>query len=323
MKRILAIFMATAICMSLMACSGKISDTLSETLNQLTQESEETDVVTEQPEVEIELPTTNNNQNEIYVGTELEMSDFDEIIVADNDECVIKITGIESESRWGYVLNVYLENKSADKNYTFVAEDISVNSVICSAWFNNEVLAGKKANVDLEINNTVLKENGIVDYTDIEIIFEAYETDNWYDENIVNETINVYPFGEENATTYVRQPQENDTILVDNEYATVTITGYQLEEDYKYMANVFVVNKTDKNLNIYADYSSVNGYMVDVYFSGYMLPETSAFGYMAWYVEDLQKNGITSIEEIELTITANDGDNWLKELINEQVTFNP
>lgn len=68
---------------------------------------------------------------------------FTELVVADNDECTFKITGIDPDNMWGYTLNAYLENKSADKTYTYSITSASINGVDCDPTFAADVALGK------------------------------------------------------------------------------------------------------------------------------------------------------------------------------------
>ena len=68
---------------------------------------------------------------------------FTELVAVDNDECSIKITGIDPDDMWGYSLNVQLENKSADKKYMFSVESAvfakhaGVTSAPSALWKNS------------------------------------------------------------------------------------------------------------------------------------------------------------------------------------------
>ena len=73
--------------------------------------------------------TAKNPDSEDTGTTENKEITFEEISVVDNDECVIKITGIDADNLWGYTLSAYLENKSAEKTYMFSVESASVNGV--------------------------------------------------------------------------------------------------------------------------------------------------------------------------------------------------
>ena len=55
--------------------------------------------------------------------------EFVNVIVVDNDNCKVEITGIESDNFLGYTLNVYLENKSADTTYAFSINNAAINGI--------------------------------------------------------------------------------------------------------------------------------------------------------------------------------------------------
>ena len=52
--------------------------------------------------------TAKNPDSEDTGTTENKEITFEEISVVDNDECVIKITGIDADNLWGYTLSAYL-----------------------------------------------------------------------------------------------------------------------------------------------------------------------------------------------------------------------
>lgn len=249
---------------------------------------------------------------------------IEEITVVDNDACVIKITGIDPNGDYGYTLNAYFENKSSDKTYMFSVTDAAVNGVESDPFFAAEVAAGKKANEEISFDREELAAIGITEFTDIELSFEVYDSDDWSADSVAEETVHVYPLGEEQATAFVREAQPDDQVLVDNEYVTVTVTGFEEDDLWGYTANLFLVNKTDAEVTYSADNVSVNGFMVDPYYADSVGAGKCAFSSMSWDFEELEANGITTVEEIELTLTAYNSDDWsVDDYVNETVTITP
>lgn len=117
---------------------------------------------------------------------------------------------------WGYTLKAQLENKSTEKTYMFSVESASINGVQCDPMFASEVAAGKKANEEINFSTDTLEENGIVEYTDIELTFKVYDSNDWSADPVGKETIHVYPYGEENAVAFVREAQATDNVIIDN-----------------------------------------------------------------------------------------------------------
>ena len=248
---------------------------------------------------------------------------FTELVAVDNDECSIKITGIDPDDMWGYSLNVQLENKSADKKYMFSVESAYINGVGCDPFFASEVAAGKKAKEDISFSDKTFKEN-LGDYTDIELTFRVYDSDDWSADAVALETVHVYPYGKENAETFVRNAKKSDKVLVDNDKATVILLGFEDDEIWGYTANLFIVNKSDKYAMFTVEDVSVNGYMVDPLFASDIDSGKCAFDTMSWSDEDFEESGITEVEEIEFTLRAYDNENFLADdIVNEKITINP
>lgn len=246
---------------------------------------------------------------------------FKETLVVDTDECTIKITEIDPDDFWGYTIKAYLENKSSEKTYMFSVTSLAVNGVQVTPLFAEEVTPGKKANVSILFAEDTLKAAGISKYTDIEITFSVYDTNDWLADNVVTETIHIYPYGETEATLYVRAPLSSDIVLVDNEYVTATVIGYNPNNLFGYSVEVFLVNKTNTEVMFSVDDASVNGFMLDPYFAKSVNAGKCTFDSISFSIED---SGITTIEEIEFILRAYDFNNILApDFANESVELIP
>ena len=306
MKKLLALILTTFMLLSLMACDIETPPDNNDNNSSQNQTNNNT-----------ESNDQNNNENKSEIT-------FSGVVAVDNTECIIKITEIDPDNIWGYALKVQLENKSADKTYMFSVETAAINGVQCDPFFATEVAPGKKSNKEISFTKNELEEIGIKNYTDIELTFRVYDTNDWMADNVAKETIHVYPYGADEAVKYVRTPQESDNIIVDNEYVTVVVTGYEDDPIWGYTAKLFLLNKTDKNVMFSVDEASVNGYMADPFFAKSVSAGKCAFSSMSWSDTDLEENGITVIEEIEFNIRAYDEDNWLDDdLANKTVTLTP
>lgn len=249
---------------------------------------------------------------------------FSELTVVDNDACTVKITGIDPENQWGYTLNVYLENKSEDTTYMFSVDGAAVNGVQSDPLFASEVSAGKKSNEEIHFSSKLLRENGITEFTDIELIFRVYDSDDWLADDIVKQAVHVYPYGKEKATVFVREAQPSDNVLVDNRYVTAIVLGYEKEAILGYTVKLFLVNKTDTEVMFTADNAAINGYMADPLFASSVLAGKCAFSSMSWSDTVLEKNGITDVQKIEFSFRAYDSDALADDdLINEKITLSP
>ncbi len=251
-------------------------------------------------------------------------SDFAEIVVVDNEECVIKITGIEEDDIWGYVLNATLENKSSDKTYTYTIDSASVNGVEVSPLFYTDVTPGNMSNEEISFSTDILEYNGIYEFTDIQLRFRVYDADDWSADDIVFQEVNVYPYGETNATKFVREQQSTDTVIVDNADITVIVTGYEIDDIWGYTANLYIVNKTDNAIMVSVEDASVNGYMLDPYYATTVSAGNSSFSSISWDETDLADNNISTINEIEFLLEVyNYDDIFADSYVNMNVVLNP
>lgn len=246
---------------------------------------------------------------------------FEGLTAVDNSECTIKITEIDNSNIFGYTLKVFLENKSPEKTYMFSVYGASVNGIDSTPAFATKVAPGKKANDEITFYDETL--NGI-DFTDIELTFRVYDSDDWMADPVALETTNVYPYGQENATIYVRESKDTDTVLVDNEFVTAIITDYETDDIWGYCANIYLVNKTDVEVMFSIDEASVNGFMIDPFWANSVLPGKCAFSSISWNQTDLEENGITDVEELEFILRAYDNHNLLDDdIVNQVFTVTP
>lgn len=316
MKRILIILLAVILTFSLVACGSE------------TQLNTDDKASTSQNESDAESNNgSNTSTNESPADTnEIENNEisFTEAVAVDNTECLIKITEIDPDNMWGYTLKVQLENKSVEKTYMFSVESASINGVQYDPFFATEVAAGKKANDEICFSNDVIEENNIGNYTDIELTFRVYDSEDWLADEVAIETVHIYPYGEDAAKKFVRESKPTDNVIIDNENVTVVVTGYEIDEIWGYTVNLFLINKSDKNVMFSVEDASVNGYMADPFYAKSVSSGKCAFSSMSWSDTTLEENSITDIEIIEFVLRAYDEEDWLTEdFANETISLNP
>lgn len=249
---------------------------------------------------------------------------FEGLTAVDNAECRIEITDIDIDNIWGYTLEVQMENKSTEKTYMYTVDSAAINGVQTDPFFASEIAAGKKGKEEINFSTDSLAENGITEFTDIELTFRVYDSDDWTADPAAKETVHVYPYGEEKAVLFSRETQPSDTVIVDNEDVTVTVTGYEMDEIWGYTVNLFLINRTDKDVVFTVDEASVNGYMADPFFAADVSAGKCAFNSVSWSESTLEDIGITEVEEIEFKLRAYDSNDWTaKDFANEKITLNP
>lgn len=291
MKKMTAYLLGLALMISMTACSSADSDDSGE-----------------------------NNDN---TPVETEEISFEEITVVDNEQCTIKITGIEPDNMWGYTLNAYLENKSEDKTYMFSVQNASVNGLQTDPLFATTVAAGKKSNEEINFSED-LSSYGLTDFTDIQLTFRVYDNDDWMADDVALQTVHIYPYGEDKATTFVRESQSTDHVIVDNENVTIIVTGYDEDGIWGYTMHLYLVNKTDSEVMFSVDDVSVNGFMADPFWAASVAAGKAAFSDVSWSDSTFEENDITTVEEIEMTWSVYNNEDWTQDdIYNETVVLNP
>ncbi len=251
--------------------------------------------------------------------------DFEAITVVDNDECTIIISELDADNIWGYSVKTDIENKSADKTYMFSVESGAINGVSVDPFFAAEVAAGKKSKDTISFSDSQLNEYGVGEVTDIELTFRVYDSNDWTADPVAKETVHVYPLGEDKATTFVREAQDSDVVLVDNDQVKVVVIGTEDDSIWGFTVKLYMENKTDHSVMFSVDEASVNGYMADPFWATSVNANKMGFGSMSWGTSSLEEIGISDsseISEIEFKLRAyNDDDYSANDIVNDTFTL--
>ena len=111
---------------------------------------------------------------------------------------------------------------------------------------------------------------------------------------------------------------------MDNEFATVVVTGYTDDPIFGFAVNFYIVNKSNKDISINVDNVSVNDCMAEPFLFGSVIyPNRATFTDMSWLDEDFEKNNITTVQKIEFDLMVEDWENWNSTaLASTKVTLN-
>lgn len=267
--------------------------------------------------------TNETAKEEETVKNEKDAVTFETFTPIDNDECAVIVKELKEDSLWGYTVKLGLENKSADKTYMYAVESVTVNGVESAVLFATTVAPGKKSNDDLVITDASLKDNGINKFTDIAVSMRIYDSEDWAADPAAKETFHIYPYGEDKAEKFVRQPASTDIVLTDNDAVRCTVLGFKEDSIWGYTMQIYLENKTDSQLMYAINDASVNGYMADPFFAATVGPGCSRFSDVSWSDTTLEENGIDTVESIEFTLRVYNTDDWMNDYVNETFTVNP
>ncbi|MGI6510318.1 MAG: lipoprotein [Erysipelotrichaceae bacterium] len=238
------------------------------------------------------IPDGNVNQNNEIVFTA-----FDAI---ENENCLIRIKEIYPENKNGFTIKIECENKSKDKNYIFSIASSAVNGIQYYPYTYLEVASGQTLDIDVSFTTKEFIGYEIDNFTDIEITFYVYDSSDLNYKPIVYETIHIYPYGEDKAVKYVREPQKNDNVIIDNEYATVIVTGYNPDGKNGYTVNLFLINKTDDSLMYSVEELSINGYEIAFFYADSVFGGNCYISFISIIPELLEEKNITEVETIKI-----------------------
>lgn len=120
-----------------------------------------------------------------------ESKDSDQIIV-DNENVTVTVIGYEESSIWGYIVHVFLQNKS-DKEIMFTVDDASVNGYMADPFWSSSVSAGKCAFASIIWLSSTLEECGIFSVEEIKFLLRAYDYGNWISDDLAHEQVTLNP----------------------------------------------------------------------------------------------------------------------------------
>lgn len=119
-------------------------------------------------------------------------------------------------------------------------------------------------------------------------------------------------------------PAFREITLVDSDDVTVKITGIEEDAIFGYTLKVFIENKADKELMFTTENVSVNGFMCDPFWAATVDAGMKANEEISFSEKDFEKNGIETVEKIQLTLRAYDNDDWTADdIVNETLTITP
>lgn len=103
----------------------------------------------------------------------------------------------------------------------------------------------------------------------------------------------------------------------------IRIVGKTVDEDSFWGSAILLYceNNSGKNVSIFAEEMSINGYMMTAYFSSTIYDGKMSMDTITILSSELEENGITSIEEVELRFHIYDADSYSTIADSDYVTF--
>ncbi len=239
----------------------------------------------------------------------------EQVLLDQND---LKITAKEyvEDSIWGPGVKVLIENNS-DKNLGISCGALIVNNYMVSDLFSKTVAPGKKANENIYFLSADLKNAGIHTVGQIELFFHIFDGDTYstiFDSDFVTIKTSAYDSME------VVKMDDGQELYNDG---GIKIIGKYVDETSLWGTAVllYIENTAGKNIVVQADDMSINGFIVTPYFSSTVYDGKMALDDITIMKSDLETNGITSVDEIELKFKILDPDSFQTIATTDAITF--
>lgn len=265
-----------------------------------------------------DLAQSEDNNNDMNIGSDTSASlpSISETVLLDNSGIVIKAVEMIEDSIWGPGVKLYIENNS-DKNVNIYCDAVIVNDYMISDLFSTSVAAGKKTNENLNLFSSSLKAAGIDNIGKIELYFNISDSDTFdtiYKSDCV--TIQTSEYASMDVTP-------NDVGLEILNQDGVRVVAKYVDENTFWGKSIllYLENNSQKNVTISIDNMSINGYMVTPFFVSSVYSGKKAINDISLLSSDLEANGITSVDDVELTFRVYDTDTYDDIISAETISF--
>lgn len=265
--------------------------------------------------------TTNNEAGENNSGSN-EDDTAVEITIAETvlyDADGIKVTATGYEDGWmGPEVRLLIENNST-KNVLITSDAVSVNGYMMpNAALYSEVAAGKKANESLTIMSSELDQSGIDVIAELQFYVQVSDSETW--DTLDTSDLLILTTS---AAPYEQIVDDSGDVLYDSNGIRIICKGLKQDIIWDGTVVFFMENHSGKDISIYAENVSVNGFMQDVGLWSNLRFNTKLIDGMSLIdLSDLEIENIDQIENIEFNLRIVDANSWNDIAITDSIVLN-
>lgn len=262
-------------------------------------------------DVNDKVPITDNNgaiTNDITKEPEVtvEQPIIESQVIYDKDNIKITASELSYDGFFGPEIKVLIENNS-DKSITVQADKSSINGVMVDNMFSADVASQKKTNDEITFTASTLEHASINTIQSFEFILKILDPDT-YDDIDTTDFITI----KTNADpSYVQTFDDSGFVAYDEDDIKVVVKKISSTDSF-WGSDVYlyIENNTNKNVTIQAEDVSIDGFMVDPFFSADVLAGKKAFDSMSFMESDLEENNVEDIKSLEFKLNIFDSDTW-------------
>lgn len=238
--------------------------------------------------------------------TESKEAVVEEQVLLEQDGIKVTLKELDTEALMGPELKVLIENTS-DQNLTVQADKVSVNGIMIQTLFSCEVAAGKSANNEITLLSSDMDQAGITTIQNVELNFHVFNSESW---STVFDSDTIYISTSLDGTEE-QALDDSGVLLLDKDGIKITVKEADSESSF-WGADIYIYveNTTDKNVTVQADKVSINGFMVQPYFSCEVTAGKKAYDTITFMESDLKDNGIESIDNMEISFHVFNTESW-------------
>jgi len=262
-----------------------------------------------------EEPAGNDSNNE-------QENDTVEITVAETvlyEADGVKVTATGYEDGWmGPEIKILVENDSS-KNVLVTSASVSANGYMMpTASLYAEVAAGKKANETLSIMSSELDQSGIEMLAELQFYLQIQDPETW--ETITTSDLLTLTTS---AAPYDQPVDDSGDVLYDSDGIRIICKGLKQDIIWDGTVVFYMENNSGKEISVYAENVSVNGFMQDVGLWSDLRPSTKIIDGMSMIdLSDLEIENIDQIENIEFNLRIVDANTWEDIVTTDVLTLN-
>ncbi|MGI6315155.1 MAG: hypothetical protein ACOX17_00490 [Christensenellales bacterium] len=115
-----------------------------------------------------------------------------DIVLFDDENVTVIVTGSGEDPDWGYFITLYLVNKT-DLTLLFMEDNAFVNGCMTDPYWSKELRPGKRAFSPMYWSIDAFAENGITEVKEIGMLFSVFDSYDWEAEKLIEKLVTFSP----------------------------------------------------------------------------------------------------------------------------------